>query len=172
MEPFQARRITKQYNHQLSAPAGKVFPLLCPTREYEWIDGWSCTMIHSETGVAEDNCVFQTTFPRGVDDLFVVSRYVPEQYVIEFVVLCHDLYVLKMDVSLQEVGDNGGRMQWINTFTGLTPEGNAFIEAHAHDASDLRMSKLVEALEHYCLNGTMLKQSSIPGSLHAAPRSG
>jgi hypothetical protein len=169
MEAFQARRVTKEYTHQLSAAAGRVFPLLCPTREYDWIDGWACRMVFSQTGVAENNCVFRTNFPRGVEDLFVVTRYEPERNIIQFVVIGQDMYVLKMDVSLEEAGDNASRMHWTNTFTGLTPEGNTLVDEQASEVSDLRMSKLVEALEHYCVTGKMLKRSLLQ-SLHASLR--
>src|SRR5208283_1284485 len=44
----------------LHSTKDKVFPLLCPVREYEWFNDWKCTMVYSESGVAENNCVFYT----------------------------------------------------------------------------------------------------------------
>lgn len=35
-----------------AAPEG-VFPLLCPVREYDWIEPWRCRMIYSQSGFAE-----------------------------------------------------------------------------------------------------------------------
>lgn len=44
----------------VEAPVEKVFPLLCPVREYEWIPDWSCRMLYSQSGVAEKGAVFTT----------------------------------------------------------------------------------------------------------------
>ena len=30
-----------------------LFALICPTREYDWIPGWSCDLLHSDSGYAE-----------------------------------------------------------------------------------------------------------------------
>ncbi len=35
-------RTIKSFKMQLTAAPDKVFPLLCPTREYDWIDSWKC----------------------------------------------------------------------------------------------------------------------------------
>lgn len=50
------------------APLERVFPLLCPVREREWLQGWDATMVCSESGVAEPGCVFTTVGPKGALD--------------------------------------------------------------------------------------------------------
>jgi hypothetical protein len=63
---------------RLDAPPDRIFPLLCPVREYDWIPTWSCDMIYSESGVAENDCVFATAFPEeGPRESWVVVRYEP-----------------------------------------------------------------------------------------------
>ena len=47
MTQFSARQIAKSFTHRIDAEPDKVFPLLCPVREYDWIKGWECRMIHS-----------------------------------------------------------------------------------------------------------------------------
>lgn len=86
MTDFQARRVTQEFTHTISAPPSKIFPLLCPVREYEWIDGWTCKMIYSESGYAEKDCVFTTCFPRGLEEIWSVSAYDPDRHIIQFVV--------------------------------------------------------------------------------------
>ncbi len=44
----------KKHMMKIDACPEVVFPLLSPVREAEWIDGWSCEMIHSESGLAEE----------------------------------------------------------------------------------------------------------------------
>lgn len=45
MNEFIAERIVKSYTMHLCAPPADVFPLLCPVREYEWIEPRSCDMV-------------------------------------------------------------------------------------------------------------------------------
>lgn len=69
------RRTVVSHVMQLAAAPGEVFPLLCPVREYEWIEGWDCEMIYAATGKAEAGAVFRTAFPAGSPpDTWVISR--------------------------------------------------------------------------------------------------
>ena len=47
----------------IEAPPERVFPLLCPVREHEWIPAWKAEMVHSKSGFAELDCVFRTNNP-------------------------------------------------------------------------------------------------------------
>ena len=76
MVEFKAERVVKSYTMTLGAPPVDVFPLLCPVREYEWIEPWSCDMVFSASGLAENNAVFRTNFPtQGDEENWVVCRY-------------------------------------------------------------------------------------------------
>ena len=63
MTAFKSERVIKSFTMTLDALPAMVFPLLCPVREYEWIEPWSCDMVFSASGVAENNAVFRTDFP-------------------------------------------------------------------------------------------------------------
>ena len=58
-------RTIKTHTMLLEGTPESVFPLLCPIREYAWIEPWRCTLIYSESGYAEQDCVFQTDFPQA-----------------------------------------------------------------------------------------------------------
>ena len=53
-------RVTHTYTQRLVAPPAAVFPLLCPVREADWIDGWNPLLVLSHSGLAEPDCVFVT----------------------------------------------------------------------------------------------------------------
>ena len=40
MNITKPKRVTRTYTQQLVAEPSAVFPLLCPVREADWIDGW------------------------------------------------------------------------------------------------------------------------------------
>lgn len=47
------KTINIQKEIYISASADKVMPLLCPVREYDWIEGWKCQLIHCPNGKNE-----------------------------------------------------------------------------------------------------------------------
>ncbi len=53
-------RKIKAHTILLEAAPETVFPLLCPVREYDWIESWHCRMVYSKSGFAEQDCIFQT----------------------------------------------------------------------------------------------------------------
>ena len=74
MTDFQAKRIIRHYKERIAASPSQIFPLLCPVREYDWLEGWDCDMIYSESGFAENNNVFTTGFLGQGKEIWVVTR--------------------------------------------------------------------------------------------------
>lgn len=166
MTEFRAKRVSKEYTHEIAAAPVAIFPLLCPVREYDWIDGWSSEMVYSESGIAENNCVFRSSFSRGVEETWVVSRYEPG-VLIQFVVMSPQSHVMKFDISLQEAEDGATLVRFTQTFTGLSDTGNALVTDYADKGFEAVMKRLVESLEHYLQKGTMLKRHSMLAALQS-----
>jgi hypothetical protein len=121
---FRGKRARTEYAHELTAPPEDVFPLLCPVREYDWLEGWTCEMIYSESGVAEENCVFRTDrAPHGLSTWYV-TRYEPLRE-IEFVVVATDM-ATRLSIRLERT-PAGTKLHWTRLFTGLTDAGNAHV---------------------------------------------
>jgi hypothetical protein len=138
-----------------SAPA-QVFPLLCPTREYDWIDTWTCRMVYSASGHAELDCVFKTDFPSdGPEDIWVVSRYEPP-LLIEFVRV-NPLRAIRYTISLLETAAGETEAEWRQVVTGLNDEGKAFVDSLDEPAFSRRMEDLEKMLNHYLTTGRMLR---------------
>jgi hypothetical protein len=146
---------------QLAAAPGAVFPLLCPVREYEWIEVWQCEMIHSASGVAEAGAVFRTGFPEdGPPDVWVVSRYEPPR-VIEFVRV-NALRTIHFAIHLEsEMIDSAGhsRWRWTQTLTGLNADGDARVAAVDASAFAQKIDALGVMIEHFLATGTMLRDN-------------
>ena len=53
MIAFKSHRVTHEYTQTNLATPERVFPLLCPVREAEWVPDWQYRLIYSESGVAE-----------------------------------------------------------------------------------------------------------------------
>ncbi len=167
MSNFQSKRIVREHSETISAPASKVFPLLCPVRERDWLDGWESEMVYSESGVAEDNCIFKAHFSGRGEGLYVVSRYDPGSYAIEFTTFWSTGLVMKMDIHLEDDGNRGSIARFRHTFTGLTEEGNRFVDEYSGSKYREMMSFLGQSLDHYCSTGTMFKKPSLLKGLHS-----
>jgi len=79
-----ARRVTHEYTQTNDAPPDRVFPLLCPVREADWVPGWQYKMIYSKSGVAEAGCVFTTANDDGTETTWLVTEYNPAAFRIAF----------------------------------------------------------------------------------------
>ena len=149
---FRGARARTESTHELNFPPEAVFSLLCPVREYDWVDGWSCTMIFSQSGVAEENCIFQTSSPHGVSTWYVTRYDAPNK--IGFIVV-NPVMATRLDVNLQRT-TAGTSLTWTHIFTGLSDQGNAHINDRAPD----RNRKLTEQLEYYLRTGKMLRSGT------------
>lgn len=126
------RSVSVSANQTLEAQPYEVFPLLCPVREYDWIDDWDCSMISSRTGIAELNCVFSTKRDYGhskpVEEVWVITRYEPSR-AIEFVKFCGGLYVIKYDIWLTSLPNDQTQAIWTQTHIPLSARGETALES-------------------------------------------
>ena len=160
MTRFKALRAVKRHTMNLIAPPAKVFPLLCPVREYDWIEPWSCDMVFSAGGLAENNAVFKTGFPaQGGHEIWVVSRFEKDR-AIEFIRLSPGLKVNRLDIALTDAGQ-GTRLEWTHTYTGLSEAGNQWIRGMTDDTFRAEKVAIETMLNHYLKTGTMLKWADL-----------
>jgi hypothetical protein len=160
MNAFLPQRISKETELTIDADPRKVFPLLCPVREYEWIEPWRCRMLYSDSGVAENNCIFETDFPHnGGRETWIVSHYEKDRG-IEFVRFTPDEKIIKLDICLSRTRAGGTRLLWRKIYTGLSPEGNQVITAMANDFKD-EAERIAKMLNHYLKTGRMLPLADV-----------
>ena len=96
MEFTNAVRRVHEANLTISGTPEQVFPLLCPVREYDWIEDWDCVMVFSTSGIAELGCIFRTNRGDG-DEVWTVSRYEPGR-VIGFVRVLANVWVAHLEI--------------------------------------------------------------------------
>lgn len=160
MAAFKSIREIKSYTMKLCAIPADVFPLLCPVREYEWIEPWSCDMVFSASGVAENNAIFMTDFPaQGGRETWIVCRYEQDR-AIEFIRVVPEHKVNRLDVALTAVQDSS-MVTWTQTYTGLSEAGNQWIRCLTDDAYRTEKATLEKLLNHYLKTGTMLKWADL-----------
>jgi len=150
------KRTVVSASQTLNAPPHDIFPLLCPVREYDWIEDWSCTMISSRSGYAELNCVFTTAQDRsdesGRREVWIVSRYEPGR-AISFVKFCDGLYVVAYDIGLTPEGPDQTRAVWTQTRIPLNAEGATLVATMTSEAFCSMIQVLEEKLNRYLRTG-------------------
>ncbi len=157
-EGFTAVRSVKSGTQRLVATPDKVFPLLCPTREYDWIEHWRCQMIHSESGFAELDCVFNTDFPHVGHETWVVSVYRPNEE-IQFV-RSNGQRTVRYSITLTDNGDGTTSAHWQQVLTGLNEAGNYQVEEISDDGYQQKLADVERRLNHYLSTGQMLRDGS------------
>jgi hypothetical protein len=158
---MNARRVKQSFSLHLHGTPEQVFPLLCPVREYEWIESWACFVVYSLSGVAELDCVFKTNFPPdGPEDTWVVSRYEPPT-LIEFVRV-NPLRSLRYSLVLKGNEDGTSTLEWSTTYTSLGPGGDELLESLTDESFRAKMEMRQRQLNHYLATGQMLSETARP----------
>jgi hypothetical protein len=149
-KPFKAKRVARSAVFDVDAPPGIVFPLLCPVREREWLDGWKADVLYSESGFAENNCVFIADNQLFGDALYAVSRYEPNHGRIECVIFFPGKCVQKLEIEVKSRAGGGTGVAWSRVYTGVNPAGNALIEQITETAFQQQMARIATSLRRYC----------------------
>ena len=141
-----------EHRMEVAAPPEQVFPLLCPVRERDWIDGWDAEIVRSESGVAERGCVFRTRTDHGALT-WIVHRYRPPRR-IGFTLLAPDRFVELLDIEVDGSG-GGSALRWHRDVTALGTAGEPVIAQRLAGWPESHRW-LARALDHYLATGERL----------------
>jgi hypothetical protein len=134
---------------RLQARPERVFPLLCPVREAEWLPGWRAELVHSRSGLAELGCVFTTRDEDGRERVWTVSRHEPDAGIVQFVQFLAGLAVIRLDIRVVPEG-SGSRARWSYAVMGLAPGREDFFAAYGEAPFQARMDRLRGLLDGFC----------------------
>ncbi len=147
-------RVTRTYTQRLVAGPLAVFPLLCPVREADWIEGWDPLLVLSESGVAEPDCVFVTQAAPH-DAVWFVTRHEPDAGFVEMLKITPGLTACKLHIQLVVTPD-GCDAVVTYSHTSLGPDGDAFVEGFTEDFYVKFMRDWEARLNQYLTTGTAL----------------
>lgn len=153
MTEFQAKRISHRYTQTNVASPEKVFPLLCPVREAEWIPGWQYRLIYSRSGVVEADCVFATPNEDGSEMTWVVTEYDAAKSFIGFVWVNPGLVAAQIQIQLEAQSSDRTLVHIQYTYTGLSAAGNAEVDRYDEAWFRQKMQSWEAAINHYLRTG-------------------
>lgn len=121
MSANASRRIVRTFVQTIQTTPGRIFPLLCPAREKEWLPGWDARMIWSASGVAERGAVFETRNEAG-RTLWIVTEYDPPRRV-AFARWQPEGIVVHIEISLGRHHDESSAVCISYTYTAADDAG-------------------------------------------------
>ena len=155
---FKALRKRSRFSGNWETTAAEFFPLLCPAREADWLPGWESDLVYTESGIAEDNCVFKTekSNPAGSGTWMFIGY--EKDRAVEFVRFKKDM-IVRCRITITDNGDGTITGTWDTLCTALTPQGNKEIEKMPADGSDHK--PLQKMIAHYLKKGKIINKAGL-----------
>jgi hypothetical protein len=156
MSAFAAKRVSHEFTQTNDAPPEKVFPLLCPVREADWVPGWQYRLIYSQSGVAEDGCVFTTPNETGPESIWMCTHYDPAAHAIAYAWVKPGMVAAQLRISLAAAPEarTSARIHYV--YTALSPGGNAELERFTPEWFQKKMQGWESAINHYLRTGKLM----------------
>jgi hypothetical protein len=153
---FEGSRVTHEYTQTNLAAPEKVFPLLCPVRESDWVPGWEYRLIYSQSGVAELGSVFTTPNERGPETVWVVTEYDAAAFRIAFAWVWPGLVAAQIRIDLQRKSPGMTESSIRYCYTGLSPQGNDEVARYDNAWFRNKMESWEKAINHYLTTGSLI----------------
>lgn len=160
MSEFTALRRIHQHTQTNDAPPETVFPLLCPVREADWVPDWKYRMIYSQSGVAEDGCVFLTPNDAAPETVWMVTQYDPAALRIAFAWVEPGPVATQLRISLAPAPGGKTHTHIRYVYTGLSPAGNAVVERYTPEWFGQKMRGWETAINHYLRTGELIRAAA------------
>jgi hypothetical protein len=155
MKIAKPNRVTRTYTQQLAGSSSDVFPLLCPVREADWIEGWEPPVVFSESGVAEPDCVFLTEADPG-HAIWYITRHEPQNAFVEMIKITPAVTACKLTIQLRPAA-TGSQADVTYTHTSLGPAGDAFVASFTEEHYQQFMREWETRINHYLTHGAALR---------------
>lgn len=151
-----SQRHQRAHSFTVPATAEKVFPLLCPIRELDWLQPWRCEVKFSTSGLAELDCVFTTDFRGGGEVIVTCTRYEPNR-AIDYLFVTPNATVTRLSIALADQGDGNTLLHWVYVSTAIGPGAVESFKRFEKGQYEKEMKALELSLCHYLKTGEMLR---------------
>ena len=158
MEIRKPVRATRTFTQKLAAPPDRVFPLLCPVREADWLEDWDPLAVFSDSGVAEPDCVFMTkAAPHPA--VWFVTRHERERGFVEMLKISPEVTACRLSIQLAAAGE-GCEALITYSHTSLGPRGDDFVADFTEEFYEGFMREWETRMNHYLKTGAALRTAS------------
>jgi len=153
---LQMKRVVHEFTQLNHGVPERVFPLLCPVREAEWLPRWKYRLVYSQSGVAELGAVFTTPNEDGTETTWIITRYDPVKFEIAFAWVRPQLLATRLEILLAPAGHDRTHSHIRYAYTALSPEGEQELEGMNAGWFERRMRGWETAINHYLDHGSLI----------------
>jgi hypothetical protein len=152
-------RIEKPYRRRQTATIevccepDAVFNLMCPVREYEWEPGWTTNLILSQSGLAEEDCVFTTpagashgSTPQSADAVWATPVHDREARRLVMIKFTPGECVTRLDISVAP-HKVGAQVTTSYAHTALSNAGRKIVDRHSAESFNAMAADWKTAIE-------------------------
>jgi hypothetical protein len=157
MQTSLPKRVSSSATQNLIGEPSAVFPLLCPVREADWIEGWDPLSVISRSGLAEADCVFLTAASPH-DAIWYITRHEPENGFIEMLKITPLLTACRLTIQLRPAA-TGSQAVITCCHTSLGPRGDTFVDTFTDDVYRRFIADWESRINHYLAHGSCLQGS-------------
>ena len=151
----------------INAPVDEVFPLACPVKEYLWIPGWKCNLIHCPNERVELGTVFSelSSAPFLIGSPFGKTTWTavlhdPQNHKIHFRLENeHSSSLYRIELEDDGNGRTAGRLDF--TYTATTKRGSKLVRRDMEGKLHVMLTVLNAMLTHYSEHHEMLPSAGI-----------
>ena len=155
MKITKPNRITRTYTQRLAAGPAAVFPLLCPVREADWLEGWDPMLVISSSGLAEPDCVF-TTSGTPADAVWYITQHEPAAGFVEMLKITPGVTACRLTIQLRAT-QGGSEAIVTYSHTSLGRDGDSFVAAFTEDHYQRFMRDWESRINHYLAHRSPLR---------------
>lgn len=158
------RRVKHSYTQSIKGTPEQVFPLLCPVREADWIPGWTTDWVISSSGVAEQDCIFQTPPRPGSGEaasIWVITRHDADAYEVEMFKVTPEFTVGKLQISLSARDKTRTDVTITYEFISLGPPGDTFLKEFTAQWYEKLMQVWEAQMNHYLATGALINDPDL-----------
>ncbi len=152
MEISKPIRVSRSYTQSLLDSPEKVFPLLCPVRETEWVNNWDPRLVISASGLIESDCIFVMPDEPG-DSIWIVTQWNPDSFFVEFIKVIPGYTVGRIDIQLRRSKAEHTLADITYCFTALSPAASQFIDRFTEDYYESFMKEWESEMNHFLETG-------------------
>jgi hypothetical protein len=146
---FQPLQVKRDASIRVRADLDDVFPLLCPKREEDWIPGWQCETIWSQSGYNETGAIFRTTKPYDTELYWHTLQYDKAAKVVDFLITAPYKFMLRYRIQLTTESKGSLNLHFTQTFTAISKEGNQLLAQYKTEDFAGRLQALGELIGKY-----------------------
>jgi len=143
------KQLSRSAHFHIHSTIEKVFPLLCPRREEEWIPGWECETLWSRSGYNEEGAVFRTRKPYGTEVYWTTLKFDIREKTVDFLNIAPGLFMFRFIITALPEADGILRITFSQTFTPISDEGDALVRKYEAEDLGARLQALAGLMDTF-----------------------